>query len=199
MYNYHKILLKWWPGIHHGHGRYGVQGFERNDLSGELRKATVYCALKIKGKKKKNMQDLTVQSLGRYVWSLGWKRSWGPTSLVPRSELTGVMMCTGWIRRSFHSWLRMSVRSRIFCLLELNMLCRSEEKKKKKRRNRLRLSLPTFSSPSTLTINVENSTITLMMNKKAFWRSAWSPFTPRVTTQFAHFTVTHVYWLFSSC
>lgn len=58
-----------------------------------------------------------------YVWIVCWQRGRVLTSLVPRNELTGVMMCTGWIRRSFHSWLRMSVRSIIFCLLELNMLC----------------------------------------------------------------------------
>lgn len=49
------------------------------------------------------------------------------TSLVPRKELTGVIIWTGCIRLSFHSWFNMSVRSKIFCLLELNMLCTTKK------------------------------------------------------------------------
>lgn len=87
------------------------------------------------------------------------KWSWAPTSLVPRSELTGVMMCTGWIRRSFHSWLRMSVRSRIFCRLELNMLCRRRRKRKRKKKKTTHgfssvWALPTFSPLSTPAMNI---------------------------------------------
>lgn len=46
-----------------------------------------------------------------------------PTSRVPLREPTDVMMWTGWMRLVFHSWFKMSVRSRIFWRLVLNMLC----------------------------------------------------------------------------
>lgn len=151
---YHKILLEWWPRVHDWHGGHSVQGFERNDLSGELWKATVNSALQ---NEKQNHIVITTfwrnnRTYSRYNndpytthpmrprtriaaipyktlrdnMSKNYKRDIANhvrTSLVPRKELTGVIIWTGCIRLSFHSWFNMSVRSKIFCLFELNMLC----------------------------------------------------------------------------
>lgn len=60
-----------------------------------------------------------------YLW-LGACVTWTLTSLVPRNELTDVMMWRGWILLDFQSAFRMSVRSKILWRLELNILWERE-------------------------------------------------------------------------
>lgn len=56
-----------------------------------------------------------------------------PTSLVPRNELTEVRICTGWILRCFHSWFKISVLSKIFWRLELNILFKKKWRRGEKK------------------------------------------------------------------
>lgn len=117
---HHEVLLQWWPGVHDWDWGHSVERLEGDDLPGELREATVHCTLwrTTHG----NVRTLPL----RLPSQVSRERTvHPPTSRVPLKELTDVMMWTGWIRRVFHSWFKMSVRSMIFWRLVLNMLWKS--------------------------------------------------------------------------